>query len=69
MIGRRRFSLAYMFPNRPTQDKEMLFTQLNLEMVNHAVDIHGGKGICMEPNNYIAQRHIEDPLAITSLKA
>lgn len=30
-----------------------------------AMDLHGGKGICMGPNNYLAQSYIEVPVAIT----
>ena len=29
------------------------------------MDIHGGKGICMGPNNYLAQSFIEGPISIT----
>lgn len=31
----------------------------------HAMDVHGGKGICMGPNNYLAQSYCESPIAIT----
>lgn len=30
-----------------------------------AMDIHGGKGICMGPKNYLAQGYIESPISIT----
>lgn len=40
-------------------------TQLSREVISHAMDIHGGKGICMGPNNYLAQGFIESPLGIT----
>jgi acyl-CoA dehydrogenase len=30
-----------------------------------AMDVHGGKGICMGPSNYLAQGYIESPIAIT----
>ncbi len=40
-------------------------TQLNREVISHAMDIHGGKGICMGSNNYLAQGFIESPLGFT----
>ena len=33
--------------------------------VTHAMDIHGGKGICMGPNNYLARGFQGAPIAIT----
>ena len=33
--------------------------------VNDAMDIHGGKGICMGPNNYLARAYQGAPIAIT----
>ncbi len=29
------------------------------------MDVHGGKGICMGPRNYLAQAYVEMPIAIT----
>jgi len=29
------------------------------------MDIHGGKGICMGPNNYVAQTYMEAPISVT----
>lgn len=40
-------------------------TQLAREVIIDAMDIHGGKGICMGPNNYMAQYYIESPISIT----
>lgn len=40
-------------------------TELARKVISHAMDIHGGKGICMGPNNYLAQLHIEGPIALT----
>lgn len=34
-------------------------------MVNDAMDIHGGKGICMGPNNYLGRAYQQVPIAIT----
>lgn len=40
-------------------------TELNRRIINDAMDIHGGKGICMGPRNYLAQNYIETPISIT----
>jgi len=40
-------------------------TEIARKIGNDAMDIHGGKGICMGPNNYIAQLYIESPISIT----
>ena len=34
-------------------------------MINDAMDIHGGKGICMGPNNYLGRAYQQIPIAIT----
>ncbi len=34
-------------------------------VVNDAMDIHGGKGICMGPNNYLGRAYQQVPIAIT----
>ena len=40
-------------------------TGTSRSIINDAMDIHGGKGICMGPHNYIAQTYIETPISIT----
>jgi acyl-CoA dehydrogenase len=40
-------------------------TELGREAINLAMDVHGGKGICMGPRNYLAQSHIETPIGVT----
>lgn len=40
-------------------------TEYARHVLNDAMDIHGGKGICMGPNNYLAQAYIEGPISIT----
>ncbi len=40
-------------------------TEMARKTVMDAMDIHGGKGICMGPNNYLAQGYIELPVSIT----
>jgi acyl-CoA dehydrogenase len=34
-------------------------------VINDAMDVHGGKGICMGPNNYLARAYQQTPIAIT----
>lgn len=40
-------------------------TELCREAGKFAMDIQGGKGICMGPKNYLAQSYIEAPIGIT----
>ena len=40
-------------------------TQTIRSVIDDAMDIHGGKGICMGPNNYLAQLYMETPIGIT----
>jgi acyl-CoA dehydrogenase len=40
-------------------------TELSRKILMLGMDIHGGKGICMGPHNYIAQSFIESPISIT----
>lgn len=40
-------------------------TEMVRHILNHLMDVHGGKAICMGPRNYIAQDYIEAPIAIT----
>ncbi len=40
-------------------------TEYGRAVGHHAMDVHGGKGICMGPNNYLAQAYMESPIAIT----
>ena len=35
------------------------------QVINHAMDIHGGRGICMGPSNYIARADQSVPVGIT----
>ncbi|MEO6421804.1 MAG: acyl-CoA dehydrogenase, partial [Candidatus Nitrotoga sp.] len=34
-------------------------------VVNNAMDVQGGKGICLGPNNYLGRSHQQNPIAIT----
>ncbi len=40
-------------------------TQTVRDVISAAMDIHGGKAICMGPSNYLAQSYIETPIGIT----
>ncbi|MEM7195698.1 MAG: acyl-CoA dehydrogenase [Pseudomonadota bacterium] len=40
-------------------------TDLSRIVVNDAMDIHGGKGICMGPGNYLARAYQQIPIGIT----
>lgn len=40
-------------------------TELGRKVVNDAMDVHGGKGICMGPRNYLAIGYQETPISIT----
>ncbi|MDR3478749.1 MAG: acyl-CoA dehydrogenase [Gammaproteobacteria bacterium] len=40
-------------------------TELGRMVVNDAMDVHGGKGICLGPNNYLGRSYQSIPIAIT----
>ena len=40
-------------------------TERGRQVVNDTMDVHGGKGICMGPNNYLARAYQAVPIAIT----
>ena len=40
-------------------------TEFSRHIAMDAMDVHGGKGICMGPNNYLAQSYMELPIGIT----
>jgi acyl-CoA dehydrogenase len=40
-------------------------TERGRQVINEAMDVHGGKGICMGPNNYLASAYMQTPIAIT----
>jgi acyl-CoA dehydrogenase len=52
-------------PTIPSAISKYHTTELARQVVNDAMDVHGGKGICMGPRNYIAQMYEEAPIAIT----
>jgi len=40
-------------------------TERSRQVINDAMDVHGGKGICMGPSNYLARGYQQTPIAIT----
>jgi acyl-CoA dehydrogenase len=40
-------------------------TERMRQVINDAMDIHGGKGICLGPNNYLGRAYQQVPIAIT----
>ncbi len=40
-------------------------TEMMREVINNAMDIHGGRGICMGPSNYLARAYQTIPVGIT----
>lgn len=40
-------------------------TELGRQVSNDAMDVHGGKGICLGPNNYLGRGYQAVPIAIT----
>jgi len=40
-------------------------TERGRQVINDAMDVHGGKGICMGPSNYLARVYQGTPIAIT----
>jgi acyl-CoA dehydrogenase len=40
-------------------------TELSRKVANDAMDVHGGKGVMMGPNNYLGRGYMATPIAIT----
>ena len=40
-------------------------TELGRKVANDAMDVHGGKGVMMGPNNYLGRAYMATPIAIT----
>jgi len=40
-------------------------TELSRQVANDAMDVHGGKGVMMGPNNYLGRAYMATPIAIT----
>ena len=40
-------------------------TERSRQVINDAMDVHGGKGICLGPNNYLGRAYQQIPIGIT----
>lgn len=52
-------------PAVPAAISKYHVTEMGRKVINDAMDIHGGKGICMGPRNYLANTYQETPISIT----
>lgn len=52
-------------PAVPAAISKYHITELGRRIINDSMDIHGGKGICMGPKNYLASSYQETPISIT----
>ncbi|MDQ2995010.1 MAG: acyl-CoA dehydrogenase [Pseudomonadota bacterium] len=52
-------------PAVPSAISKYYVTEMGRIVVNAAMDVHGGKGICMGPKNYLARGYEGAPISIT----
>ncbi len=52
-------------PSVITAIQKYNMTEMMRQVINDAMDIHGGKGICMGPSNYLARTYQSIPISIT----
>ncbi|HPF27458.1 MAG TPA: acyl-CoA dehydrogenase [Steroidobacteraceae bacterium] len=52
-------------PSVPSAMLKYHVTEMGRQIANDAMDVHGGKGICMGPRNYLARNYQVIPVAIT----
>jgi len=52
-------------PSVPSAMLKYHITEFGRMVANDAMDVHGGKGICLGPNNYLARPYQSIPVAIT----
>jgi acyl-CoA dehydrogenase len=52
-------------PSVPSAMLKYHVTEMGRQVANDAMDVHGGKGICMGPRNYLARAWESVPVAIT----
>ncbi|MBC7984869.1 MAG: acyl-CoA dehydrogenase [Candidatus Obscuribacterales bacterium] len=52
-------------PSVPSTILKYHCTEMGRKVANDAMDVHGGKGICMGPKNYLARGYQVVPVAIT----
>jgi len=66
--GRELMTAALVAGERPAVMSAIVkqqCTELSRRVVNDAMDIHGGKGICLGPGNYLARLYQQLPIGIT----
>ncbi len=52
-------------PSVPSAMLKYHVTEMGRQVANDAMDVHGGKGICLGPKNYLARNYEIVPVAIT----
>ena len=52
-------------PSVPSAMLKYHVTEMGRQVANDAMDVHGGKGICLGPHNYLARGYQSVPIAIT----
>jgi len=52
-------------PSVPSAMLKYHVTEMGRQVANDAMDVHGGKAICMGPRNYLARAYESVPIAIT----
>src|SRR5256886_1414908 len=52
-------------PSVPSAMLKYHVTEMGRQVANDAMDVHGGKGICLGPKNYLARSYQAVPVAIT----
>src|SRR5579864_2910475 len=52
-------------PSVPSAMLKYHVTEMGRQVANDAMDIHGGKGICLGPHNYLARGYESVPITIT----
>jgi len=52
-------------PSVPSAMLKYHVTEMGRQVANDAMDVHGGKGICLGPRNYLARGYEAVPVAIT----
>ncbi len=52
-------------PSVITAIQKYNMTEMMRQVINDAMDVHGGKGICMGPSNYLARTYQSIPISIT----
>jgi len=52
-------------PSVPSAMLKYHLTEMGRQVANDAMDVHGGKGICMGPRNYLARGYESVPIGIT----